>query len=82
MVKVTKKEFYAMIAPLERLDTGATIHHYPEKMSRWRVRQWQNGEHKEVAYIETFISRRYPFPECHYVDESLIKQLIVFEDTQ
>lgn len=78
MVLVTKDQFYAMIGPLERLDTGATMHHHPEKMLRWRARQWQNGDYKELAFTETLYDRPYPYPVNHYVDQSLVDQFIVF----
>lgn len=78
MVLVTKEQFYAMIGPLERLDTGATMHHHPEKTLRWQARQWQNGGYKLMAYTETFLDRPYPHPENHYVDQSLVDQFITF----
>ena len=78
MIQVPKDQFYAMIGPLERIDTGATMHHHPEKMMRWRVRQWIGGEYQEVAAIETMLDRPYPHPEHHYVAERLIEAFVTF----
>lgn len=67
LVEVTKDEFYKRIGPLERVDTGAQMRHYPEKMLRWRVRQWIDGGYKEVAASEMLLDRPYPHPQHYYL---------------
>ncbi len=72
MIQVTKDQFYNIIGPLEGSDTGATMHHHPEKVMRWRVRQWIGGNYEEVAYSETLLSRPYPHQKNYYVSQRIM----------
>lgn len=78
MIQVPKDQFYAMIGQLERIDTGATMHHFPEHKIRWSVRQWIDGKYVEVAVAEQILSERFPQPTIYSVNQRLIDEFITF----
>lgn len=73
LILVPKDQFYEMIGSLERVDHGAELHHHPEKVLRWYLRQWINGDYQEVACTETLMDRPYPYPINHYVSARLVR---------
>jgi len=78
LVQVPKEQFYAMIGPLERIDSGATMHHHPEKILRWRMRQWVGGGYEEVAASEEMLDQPWPHPINYYVSQRIIEEFITF----
>ena len=79
MVEVSKELFYAIIGPLERTDGSAHMSEYPEKILWTDVKIWENGNYREVARSETFLSRPYPHPMKYSVAEDLLEKFIIFD---
>lgn len=78
MIQVPKDQFYAMVGQLEQVDTGVTMHHFPQHKIRWRVRQRIDGKYKEVAIAEQILSESFPQPTIYSVDQRVIDEFITF----